>query len=190
MNDSDRHYRMTTPSSSNMGRKYRTPNSMKQSRHVTIPLRFISKDEFYSISKNIRGRITLSALNEALLDIQRVTENKYNLLHQHSNRKSSSASKLSHQETCALHKEMLIHLIQKDVPFVTEQELRDTCAFFRSGESTARAILQILRSCKRIKQVFLGNSGVGLGSVNILGDRSSNVGSLVAYLWLDVEEKG
>ena len=83
---------------------------------------------------------------------------------------------------------MLPNLIQKDVPFVTEQELRDACAFFRSGESTARAILQILRSCKRIKQVFLGNCGVGLGSVGVgvgagVGDRAN--GSLVAYIWLN-----
>jgi hypothetical protein len=187
--NTDRPVNTETPSSTNMAQKYRTPGSIKSSRHVMIPLRFISKDEFNSVSKNIRGRITLSALNEALLDIQRVTENKYNILH-HSNRKNSSASKISYQETCALHKEMLINLIQKDVPFVTEQELRDSCAFFRSGESTARAILQILRSCKRIKQVFLGNSGVGIGggSVGILGDRS-NGGSLVAYLWLDAAKE-
>jgi hypothetical protein len=177
---------LKTPSSKIVRKMNRTPGANHTTKH-DISIRFISQDEFYSISRNIRGRITLSALNEALLDIQRVTENKYNILH-HSSRKMSSSSQISYQETCALHKEMLHNLIQKDVPFVTEQELRDSCAFFRSGESTARAILQILRSCKRIKQVFLGNCGVGLGSVGVgvgagVGDRAN--GSLVAYIWLN-----
>jgi len=37
--------------------------------------------------------------------------------------------------------------------WVSEQELRENCAFFRHGESTARATLQLLCSLKRLKQV-------------------------------------
>jgi hypothetical protein len=36
---------------------------------------------------------------------------------------------------------------------VSEQELRENCAFFKHGESTARSILQLLCSLKRLKQV-------------------------------------
>jgi hypothetical protein len=37
--------------------------------------------------------------------------------------------------------------------WVTEQELRENCAFFRHGESTARATLALLCSLKRLKQL-------------------------------------
>jgi hypothetical protein len=37
--------------------------------------------------------------------------------------------------------------------WVTEQELRENCAFFRHGESSARGILGMLCSLKRLKQV-------------------------------------
>lgn len=37
--------------------------------------------------------------------------------------------------------------------FVSEQELRENCAFFKHGESTARSTLQLLCSLKRLKQV-------------------------------------
>lgn len=37
--------------------------------------------------------------------------------------------------------------------WVSEQELRENCAFFKHGESTARATLQLLCSLRRLKQV-------------------------------------
>lgn len=52
-----------------------------------------------------------------------------------------------------MHKELTTLDDHDGLPFVAEQELRDSCAFFRSGEATARAILRVLRSVKRIKQV-------------------------------------
>ena len=44
--------------------------------------------------------------------------------------------------------------------WVSEQELRENCAFFRHGESTARATLQLLCSLKRLRQVPGRGSGV------------------------------
>jgi len=44
-------------------------------------------------------------------------------------------------------------MIQDQFPTVTEQELRENCAFFRHGESTARSTLQLLCSLKRLKQL-------------------------------------
>ena len=43
-------------------------------------------------------------------------------------------------------------------PWISEQELRDLCAFFRIGESSTRATLSILRALKRLNQVCGRNS--------------------------------
>jgi len=48
------------------------------------------------------------------------------------------------------------HVLSKKISLentVSEQELRENCAFFRHGESTARNILSLLCSLKRLKQV-------------------------------------
>lgn len=50
----------------------------------------------------------------------------------------------------AFHAESPLHAGQY---WVTEQELRTNCAFFRHGESTARGILSLLCSLKRLKQL-------------------------------------
>jgi len=76
-----------------------------------------------------------------------------------------------------------------DLPFISEQEMRDDCAFFRTGESTARAILQILRSCKRIKQIFLSGVSAAAAGMDAVGVSSSVAlngnGALVTYVWLN-----
>ena len=136
-----------------------------------VTLHPISKQEFNGISRNIRGRIKLSALNDALVDITTVSKTKYEILRRkHLKNKSSKAKNSSdknqarkstkqYQVTLALHRRLILD-DHGDFEFVSEQELRDSCAFFRLGESTARAILQILRSAKRLKQVYGQNSVV------------------------------
>ena len=140
-----------------------------------IALEPLSKQEFNSISRNIRGRIKNSVLNDALVDISTVAHTKYSILrrkHLKSKSKSSNTGSISakdkkqarkstkqYQETLALHRRLLVD-DHGEFIFVSEQELRDSCAFFRLGESTARAILQILRSAKRLKQVYGQNSVV------------------------------
>ncbi len=124
-------------------------------KQPSISIRPVTETEFYGISKNIRGRITLSAINDALVDIQNVTRNKYNIL---SSRKTPripaphTHGSTQYQQTLNHHRDLRSE-DHGGMPFVSEQEMRDSCAFFRSGESTARAILLILRSAKRIKQV-------------------------------------
>jgi hypothetical protein len=44
--------------------------------------------------------------------------------------------------------------------WVSEQELREKCPFFRHGESTARAILSLLCSLKRLKRVPAKNKDI------------------------------
>ena len=173
-------------------RKYVTPQQKSKSIMPEIHLRPITPSEFQSVPKNIRRRITLSALNEALSDIQKVTLHKYHHLchsHSHSSRKgngNANGNGNSNVILNALHKDMLGG---DDMPFISEQEMRDDCAFFRTGESTARAILQILRSCKRIKQIFLSGVSAAAAGMDAVGVSSSVAlngnGALVTYVWLN-----
>lgn len=173
------------------GQVHKTSHKKYMKAKTNLPeiiLRPITQAEFQSVSKNTRGRITLSALNEALHDIQKVTLQKYSHIHNpHSHRKGSSSS--SHVNSIGngpmhpVHKEG-----GEDLPFVSEQDLRDDCAFFVTGESTARAILQILRSCKRIKQVFW--TGTGMDSAGIVSGSAglNGNGALVTYVWLNGQD--
>lgn len=184
----------SSSSSSNRSKPLSTPKPIKSSTmaktphtasntntNIPIPsiaLCPITQTEFQQISKNIRGRITLSAVNEALADIQNVTQYKYTILSSrktprpsrstNTNTAPSMSTSMQYQQTVARHKELRSE-DHDGGPFVSEQEMRDSCAFFRSGESTARAILLILRSAKRIKQVF--------------GRKSQ-----VTYVWLNKEK--
>jgi hypothetical protein len=100
----------------------------QQQQPITTPptsFRRVSRQELEAIPRTVRGRIGLSVVNEALEDIQAVCR-----------------AKLA-KNRCKIRREM----------FVTEQELRQACAFFCSGESTARTTLSILRHANRIKQV-------------------------------------
>lgn len=54
--------------------------------------------------------------------------------------------------------------------WVTEQELRENCAFFRHGESTARATLALLCSLKRLKQLPGKNMEITYICINSSGD--------------------
>ena len=120
---------------------------------ASICLPLITPDEFHSLSTNIRGRITLAVVNDSLLDIQRVCNKKYAQL----SRQVTPGKELSNVHREHIDVAVLEH---GKYPWVSEQDLRQTCAFFRSGESTARAILAILRSLRRIKQVPGRNSEV------------------------------
>ena len=118
-----------------------------------IYLSLITTDEYHSVSTNIRGRITLAVVNDSLLDIQRVCNKKYAQL----SRQMTPGKELSKVQKEHANVAVVEH---GKYPWVSEQDLRQTCAFFRSGESTARAILAILRSLRRIKQVPGRNSEV------------------------------
>jgi len=130
-----------------------------------IRLNPVTQEELLSVSKNIRGRITLDNLNNALADIKRVVQKKYSIMAtRQGNSKATSiimdgkphrVSKKMYQDTLNLHRDLSMEEHEKHF-WISEQELRDSCAFFRSGEGTARAILLVLRSLKRLRQVCGG----------------------------------
>ena len=129
--------------------------------HLTIKIQIqpVTEEEYRTVSKNIRGRIHLTMLNAALEDIQMSIQRKYDAL------SSSSAFHSSYREIVSNHEyySSAINLSSivnsssnssSEPYFISETELRNECSFFRKGESTARAMLLILRSVRRIKQVI------------------------------------
>lgn len=127
-----------------------------------VTLQQITEAELHGVSKAIRGRLSLSVLNDALRDIECAIQNKYSILARqgplsnknHHNIPGDKKYKkcIQYQQMLAQHRDLLVDE-HCDQPWISEQDLRDSCAFFRSGESTARATLHVLRSLKRLKQV-------------------------------------
>lgn len=127
-------------------------NTLRNAPKIEI----LMEEELMSVQRSIRSRVTLTALNDAVVDINDVAANKYKALSQASG-KGRKTKKFQ---------QLIIHHRETVVPehegrfFVSEQDLRDCCAFFRGGESTARAVLNILRSTKRLKQIQGGGAVV------------------------------
>ena len=126
--------------------------------HQELPLpedihaRPVSEKEFAGIPRTIRGRITRHFLNDALKDIERVCRNKYAVL-------AEGVKRREDQHLWNAHIDMEVEE-HGGSPWVSEQCLRRSCVFFRSGESTARAVLAILGSLHRIHQLPGRNSEV------------------------------
>jgi hypothetical protein len=114
--------------------------------------------ELEGISRNTLRRVQLIDLNEALEEIEWVVQTKFDSLP-----KPFSLSEIS----SSVRQRRYEYLKQQRGPsfkdieveahlghfWVSEQELRENCIFFRNGESTARAILAILCSLRRLKQI-------------------------------------
>ena len=111
-----------------------------------IKLDLVTRDELEAIPRTCRGRIALSVLNDALRDIAALCLSK-----QECNTGSGSREKPPFVLNTAGSKENSSH--ENSWCVVGEQELRQSCSFFRTGESTARSILLILRTLGRLKQV-------------------------------------
>jgi len=126
----------------------------------SIHLDRVTETEWNSVSRTVRGRITLAVVNDALRDIERVFQKKYAVLsHKSLLRKGLPAQMEVHQKLLNSHRELQVEE-HGDFTWVSEQDLRQCCAFFRNGESTARAILLIIRTLRRLKQVPAKNSEV------------------------------
>ena len=121
--------------------------------HISV----VCSEELSSVQKSIRGRVTLSSLNDAVSDINDVARVKYRALSVAAKGKGKRTKKF--HQLIVHHRETIVEE-HSGLPFVSEQDLRDCCAFFRSGESTARAVLNVLRSLKRIRQVQGGGGQV------------------------------
>jgi hypothetical protein len=105
----------------------------------------ITEQEYMTITKAIRGRITRSVVNDSLNEIEKVVWTKYSILQGHQSRHLFRLY-------WARHKEMQ-NDEHGDYFWVSEQDLRSNCTFFRLGESTARSILAMLCTLRRLKQV-------------------------------------
>ncbi|KAL3945367.1 MAG: hypothetical protein SGBAC_000572 [Bacillariaceae sp.] len=120
-----------------------------------VSLARITDKELSRISRNTRGRILLLDLNEALEEIENVAEKKFNSLPRHGTTSSASRQRrfeYLRQQRGSSYQDIEVEAHQ-GYCWVSEQELRETCMFFRNGESTARAILSVLCSLRRLKQV-------------------------------------
>lgn len=110
----------------------------------SIHLEPISPSEYHSISKTILGRISLTDLNSALVEIHQVLVQKYKQLQSPLRRKQDIAGAKERLRSSVNH-----DVFENGLPFVTEEELRKECAFFIL-EATARGILRVLRDRKSV----------------------------------------
>jgi vacuolar-type H+-ATPase subunit I/STV1 len=130
--------------------------------------RRVTEDDLKCVPRTVRGQISLSAINDALDEIQTYARRKA----ARTEREERTNSKIYKYQNSSRH-----HLRQNQVEkyrsqirevgeaddstmVFTEQELRQACAFFRSGEATARSLLLILCGANRLKQVRGGKNGL------------------------------
>jgi Spindle and kinetochore-associated protein 1 len=134
----------TLPSIPFLPRTPLTPltNKFKDTWVASVP---ITEMEFSTIPKAIRGRITRSVVNDSLNEIENVVWTKYSVLQGQQSRHLFRLFWIRHKE--------MQNDEHGDHPWVSEQDLRSNCTFFRLGESTARSILAMLCSLRRLKQV-------------------------------------
>lgn len=102
-------------------------------------------------------------MNDALVDILSVARRKYAVMMKYDKtglskltmgndyRRRMSLSR-KHQSYLNRHYDIEVKELEGTY-WVSEQDLRDSCGFF-AKESSARAILLILRNLKRLKQVY------------------------------------
>ncbi len=107
-------------------------------------------------------------INEALLEIQNVVWNQSLLMDSFQSNCSTSSRKTYNNKRQSGSSHQYLPLNRRSGEStqtnsssqnqnhkfaITEQDLRENCAFFKHGESTARSTLQLLCSLKRLKQV-------------------------------------
>lgn len=137
----------------------RSTSTNDENHDIVLPR--ITESQLQSISRNTRGRISIRALNDALEEIETVCRDK---LAQLPRKPTTSSLTLTASQSLERRYEYLKQrnnntATQVEVDahigqyWVSEQELREACAFFRLGESTARATLIILCTLKRLKQL-------------------------------------
>ena len=113
----------------------------------------IKRTELQGFSRNTLGRIQLIDLNEALEEIEVVAQRKFDSLPSKPGISSSTLQRrydYLKQQRANVDSEVEAHAGHF---WVSEQEIRESCIFFRNGESSARTILSVLCSLKRLKQV-------------------------------------
>ena len=112
--------------------------SIRPSTNVVLPL--LTEAELKDIPRTTRGRLSLAVINDALLEVQTVARKK-SARHDRDLRARQSQlyqwkmpSAASHRADAAIEE-----VASRPYVEVTEQELRQSCAFFHGGEATARS---------------------------------------------------
>jgi antitoxin component HigA of HigAB toxin-antitoxin module len=137
----------------------RKGNNNLRVRDSSLSFARITATELLEISKNTRGRLTMVALNEALDEIASFCQQKFANAREDAKRFSMSRnSKTAERRYEYLQQQRMPRLLEmtqfhQGQYWVSEQELRENCAFFLRGEGTARATLVVLCALKRLKQL-------------------------------------
>ena len=135
----------------------------KQMLAQQLQLDLVTETELNSVCKNIRGRIPLAWVNDALNDVLKIARRKDEVMLKYdktglakltmgNDYKRRMSLSRKHQSYLNRHYDIEVKELQGKF-WVSEQDLRDSCGFF-AKESSARAILLILRNLKRLKQVY------------------------------------
>merc|ERR1711988_679071 len=116
------------------------------SQRSSIPqLELVTQDELDSISKYMKGRLTITRLNAAIAEINHLLYKKYTLM-------NKAMSKMSDQQV----KKVKAYRQQENEEtrgyyFFTDQDLRD-CPKLKL-DATGKSILNVLRHLSRIKEL-------------------------------------
>jgi hypothetical protein len=149
------------PSTRNVGGDSRSRNGGRRynAAHVT-------EDDLKNIPRTTRGHISLSAINDALDQVHTYARRKAARIDRERRTKSqiyrydSSGRKPPKPSGHGIGGEDEENDGSSAPVLLTEQELRQACAFFRSGEATARSLLLILCAVHRLKQARGGKNGL------------------------------
>ena len=120
----------------------------------------VTPEELERVPRTTKGRVQVAVLNEALANIEQcfhkktVAEQRKHQQLVEARRATLSQQSYDENEDVLDDEEVLRNMV------VFEQELRKSCSFFASGESTARTVLSVLKELKRIKQVPAKKKGV------------------------------
>ena len=120
-----------------------------------VSIKLLSESELRALPRSVRGRISLLIVNEAIAEIEQVFQKKYDILDRSNTRYSMYGSKHEYRQALIAHRELEVRE-HEGYLWVSEQDIRDACDFFRMGESSARVVLTILRNTKRLKQIPSG----------------------------------
>jgi len=144
---------------------------LSEENRILIHIKPLDREEFLGLARNVRGRVSFAAVNDATQEIARTAQRKYDILSSSGKRVSGKGGSLvdmrgrhiagvsisEYRRVVAQHRKLQLdeHSDGEDGEgiWVSEQDIRESCNFFRIGESTARTILSILRSTKRLKQI-------------------------------------
>jgi Spindle and kinetochore-associated protein 1 len=115
----------------------------------------VTRDELDTIPRTTRGRISLSVLNEALRDIESVCRKRKQSRNNRSNiiSNNNNSSKPPFNLNLSSQENSTVVWTGGSSWIVREHDLRQSCSFFRNGESTARTILLLLRTLGHLQQV-------------------------------------